>query len=198
MPWPNPDQHPALRGEMILRDDHEMERLLEEKILEDEPISIPQNSIIAGQRPLSNILFPTEENINIVRINNYLVNGSTAYPNGIAGTETLIDSVIPANNLIISCPTLALAANLYLYISLGSGIKVVTSPIAGSSGVTPDQTDLVLSSYGANADISPKYIKVRLPLKRHLISCVWGLGSLNFGTQVAASFIWMNLRHGGE
>jgi hypothetical protein len=175
-----------------------MERLIEEKLLEDEPLSIPRNNLLAGQRPLSNILTPGEESINIVRIAQLLTNGATAYPNGIAGTETLVDSVIPANVLIISCPTLALAGAVYLYVSLGSGIRVVTSPIAGNFGVTPDQTDLVLSSYTNNSDVSPKYIKIRLPLKRHLISCAWGFGQTNIGMQVSASFIWLNLRHGGE
>ena len=175
----------------------EIDQRLEEISLQETGMVLPSMDRIAGQRPLSTVLQPGGESINVTRVNNRVVVGGTALYQGVPGTERIIDSVIPANRLTIACPIIPQIAKLILYVSLGPDIRVKINP--GIFDI-PDNADFALTGGTAANDTAyydPRVV-IRLPCKRHVISYCWGFGSTNFGVNAYASFIWENLREGGD
>lgn len=194
MTWINPNQTPLERGEYPDTAGTELLNRKLEDLTEAERFNVlPSLDRVAGSRPLSNILVPGEESMQIIRVRDYITNGATASENGLAGTEKLIDSVIPANYLIISSPSVIALNSLILFVSLDNSIKVNSSSAA--SFHMPDNVDFALTAnpsvnwYG----IQHPQFSIPLPRKRHLISYCWGLGAVNFGSDAYASFIFLNL-----
>ncbi len=194
MTWLNPNQTPMERGEYPDTAGTELLNRKLEELTEAERFGVlPSLDRVAGSRPLSNILVPGEESMQIIRVRDTINNGATASENGLAGTEKLIDSVIPANYLIVSCPSVVALSQLVLYISLDNSIKVNSSSAATFR--MPDNSDIVITA-SASANwygIQHPQFSIPLPRKRHLISYCWGLGTLNFGAEVFASFIFLNM-----
>lgn len=175
----------------------EIDQRLEEISLQETGMVLPSMDKIAGQRPLSTVLQPGEESINVVRVRDNITNAGTARYSGIPGTETVIDSVIPCNYLIVTCPIMSQLGALILYVSLGPDIRVKTAP---NTFDIPDNADMVITSGSTSNNLAyydPR-IGIRLPRKRHVISYCWGWGELNIGSLVYASFIFQNLREGGD
>ncbi len=178
---------------LIGQNPDEINQRMEEISVEETGKVLPVLDRIAGGRPLSNILMPGEESLNIIRVQDAITNGATKYIQGLPGTETVIDSQIPANLLIISCPSIIQFESLILYVSLGADIKVNTS---GGNTVywVPQNTDFMISaaSTANNTVYSDTIITIPLPRKRHKISYCWGWGTTNFGATLFASFIFIN------
>ena len=175
----------------------EIDQRLEEISLQETGMVLPSMDKIAGQRPLSTVLKPGEESINVTRVIDNLIIGATALYQGVPGTERIVDSVIPANRLTIACPIIPQIAKLILYVSLGPDIRVKINP--GIFDI-PDNADFALTGGTAANDTAyydPRVV-IRLPRKRHVISYCWGWGATSFGSNVYASFIWENLREGGD
>ncbi len=187
MTWPNRDQTPLDRGETGITDARRMDALLEEKYQSEIDMIIPKMDVVAGGRPLSNILAPGEENMNVVRITGY---GALANFG-----PFLVDSVIPANRVVISVPGAANPTNACYYISLGPNIgnPPATAFLANQ---LPDQTDIVLAQLynGANPYMPLlKPLILDLPRKRHLMSVCMS-NNFNAGSSpYAISFIFLNL-----